>query len=290
MGSIYKRLATWSIIATVLLGITAIGICWFIVNPPRHPVAETPASVGLRYDDITFPSRIDNIELKGWFIPHANSAKTVIIAHGYRNNRAQDDVPALSLGKELVDAGYNVLMFDFRNCGASPGEMTSFGQYEVRDLLGAVDYIRKTPGIAEHIILLGFSMGASTAILAASQEPAVDAVIADSPFADLKGHLSDKSKPLDFLMLPLFSMVTGLDPEQVSPVKAVPALSPRPLLLIHGEADRDIPVKNSKTVYEAAGDNAVLWVVPGADHLKSHARTGKDYVDKVIEFLNNATD
>jgi len=131
------------------------------------------------------------------------------------------------------------------------------------------------------------SMGAGTAILAAAQEPAVDAVIADSPFADLKEHLSDKSKPLGYFMLPLFSLVTGLDPGRVSPVKAVPALAPRPLMLIHGASDGDIPVGNSKRIYAAAGDNATLWVVPGADHLESYSKAEKDYAHRVIEFLNN---
>lgn len=36
----------------------------------------------------------------------------------------------------LVEHGMNVLLFDYRNSGESAGEMTSVGQYEVRDLLG----------------------------------------------------------------------------------------------------------------------------------------------------------
>jgi len=59
-------------------------------------------------------------------------------------------------------------------------------------LLGAVDYVKSKPELNQEIVLMGFSMGASTSILAAAREPAVSAVIADSPFADLKNYLNDK--------------------------------------------------------------------------------------------------
>jgi len=57
-------------------------------------------------------------------------------------------VPALSLAEELVNAGYHVLMFVFRNCGESDGNFTSIGQYEVRDLLGAIDFVSSYPDIS----------------------------------------------------------------------------------------------------------------------------------------------
>ncbi|SFG12118.1 Alpha/beta hydrolase family protein [Desulfotomaculum arcticum] len=274
------------IIFILLAVITSVSICWAVTHPPRHQIARTPASKGLIYHDVTFPSRVDNLEIKGWLIPSPKSDRTVIIAHGYRNNRLQDDVPALSLAGGLVQAGYNVLMFDFRNCGESPGDITSWGLYEVRDLLGAIDFIRKQKDISHRIALFGFSMGASTSILAGAREPAVDAVIADSPFADLKKHLSNKTYPLGFVLLPEFSLITGLDPGKVSPINALPLLSPKPLMLIHGDADRIVPVSNSRELSRAYGDNAILWIVPGAGHLKAYEKAGPAYLAKVINFLN----
>lgn len=262
-------------------------VCWFIVHPQPHPINETPAMKGLVYRDITFTSRKDNLELRGWLIPSDSSDRIVIMAHGYRNNRVQDDVPALSLAKELVNAGYNVFMFDFRNCGESDGNMTSIGQYEMLDLLGAIDYVSQYPDISRQIALLGFSMGASAAILVGFQEPVVDAIIADSPFADLKQHLSDKSYPFNILLMPELSFVTGLSPELVSPINAVATLTPKPLFIIHGDADKRIPKENSEQIFKAAGANASLWIVPGACHLKAYATEKNTYSSKVIEFLNN---
>jgi len=61
MGFRYKRWTAWSALVIVLCAIASVGICRFIADPPRRPVAKTPAIVGLDYEGITFPSREDNI-------------------------------------------------------------------------------------------------------------------------------------------------------------------------------------------------------------------------------------
>lgn len=284
----YKLIYKILIVILLFTAIISAGTSWVVTHPSRYAVGDTPASVGLAYNNVTFPSRVDNVELKGWFLPSKKSASTVIIAHGYRNNRLQDDVPSLAVAKELINAGYNVLLFDFRNCGESSGNITTFGKHEVKDLLGAIDYVRQSPDVSQHIALLGFSMGAGTAILAGCQETAVDAVIADSPFANLNKHLSEKSFPVNYILMPVLTLLTGLDPKQVSPAREVASLVPRPLMLIHGDADRVVPAKNSKEIFQAAGDNASLWIVQGADHLQSYNIVGKEYTDRIIEFLNKS--
>ena len=36
---------------------------------PRLPVRGSPADVGLAYQDVAFPARVDGVNLSGWFIP-----------------------------------------------------------------------------------------------------------------------------------------------------------------------------------------------------------------------------
>lgn len=238
--------------------------------------------LGLSYEDVSFKSREDGLNIKGWLIKAPDNKKTVIFAHGYRKNRLQSDVPILSIAHALVNKGYNVLMFDFRNCGESEGNLTSVGQYEVRDLLGAVDFIKSRPELNQKIVLFGFSMGAATSILAGAQEPAVVAVIADSPFADLKNYLVENlsvwtnlpSIPFNQSFLIVVPHLTGLKAETVSPVKEVNDLNGRPLLLIHGEADTDIPIKNSELLQKAY-PKARFLRVPGAKHVKAFATAGR---------------
>lgn len=292
------RVALFASVSLALLAVIAVfGIAakvgWSLTHPERLAVEQTPAAVGLAYEEVSFKSREDGLNIKGWLVRAPGNRMTVVFAHGYRKNRLQSDVPLLPAARSLVDKGCNVLMFDFRNSGESEGSLTSVGQFEVRDLLGAVDFVKSRAELNQKVVLFGFSMGASTSILAGAREPAVAAVIADAPFADLQDYLMKNLSvwtdlpafPFNRAFLIVAPPLTGLKAETVSPVNEVKNLNGRPLLLIHGEADRDIPVENSlllKKEYPAAS----LWLVPGAGHVKSYAAAGDLYIQKVTEFLD----
>jgi dipeptidyl aminopeptidase/acylaminoacyl peptidase len=211
-----------------------------------------------------------------------------------KTDKYNNMISAFQCDFSLAKDGENTLsmMFDFRNSGESDGELTSVGQYEVQDLLGAVDYIKAQPGISQQIVLFGFSMGASTAIMAGAREPAVTAVIADAPFADLKTYLNANlsvwtelpSFPFNQAFFMVIPTLTGLQMESVSPIKEVNSLNGRPLLLIHGEGDVDIPVQNSESLL-AVYPQGQLVRVPGAAHVKSYATDSGLYLRSVDEFL-----
>lgn len=295
-----KRLPIYLTVLLVLLAVTITGVFgisanvgWQLTHPVRQPLDETPQSAGLPFEEVHFTSRGDDLNLKGWLIPAQGSTKTVIFAHGYRKNRLQNDVPGLAVAQALAADHYNVLMFDFRNSGESEGKLTSVGQYEVQDLLGAVDFIKSKPELSSQIVLMGFSMGAATAILAGAREPAVTAVIADSPFADLKTYLNQNlsdwtelpSFPFNQAFFMIVPVLTGLDMDAVSPVKEVKNLGGRPLLLIHGTGDQDIPIENSEELQQAY-PQATLLRVPGATHVKNYETDPGLYLSTVTGFLS----
>ena len=91
-----------------------------MIEVPRIPLAESPASVGLAYEDVSFPSRIDNIALSGWYMPGQNEFTIVMVSGGIQN-RVDPNAGTLEIGKDLVDRGFNVLMFDLRGRGESEG-------------------------------------------------------------------------------------------------------------------------------------------------------------------------
>lgn len=293
-----KRL--WKgIIAFIFLVLAAVSgvsiyVGWSLTHPEREALAENPKNYGMAYQEVYFDSRGDGVKLKGWLIPAKNSNHTVIFAHGYSRNRLQGNVPALSVAKELNHQGYNLLLFDFRNSGTSEGDITSLGQYEVKDLLGAVDFIKSQGQIGQHVALMGFSMGASTCILAGAREPRVEAVIADSPFADLTKYMEDNlpvwshlpAIPFNQTIMTLTSIVTGLNPQEVSPIREISRIK-GPILLIHGDSDKKIPMVNSEKLLAAAtSSNKELVIIKGADHVKSFATNKGRYLDKVLGFLD----
>ncbi len=121
----------------------------------------------------------DGTLLCGDFWAQPQPAPTVILCHGYRVSRSHlRSVAALEHSH-----GYNVLFFDFRGHGDSDSVMTSGGNAEVKDLEAALEVARQQPEtIPGRIILHGFSMGASVALLT-PPHPEVVAIIADSPYA-----------------------------------------------------------------------------------------------------------
>ncbi|HEY8395102.1 MAG TPA: alpha/beta fold hydrolase [Thermaerobacter sp.] len=329
-----RRLLRW--VAGGLLAVVAavVGISWRVgiglIHPEREPVTGDPSSRGLAFEAVTFTSR-DGLSLKGWFLPAVAgggsggtsgrsgvgqpaagrgatgegqapagagpASRTVIFAHGYGKNRLQDDVPGLDVAAALVRAGYNVLMFDFRNSGESGGERTTVGQEEVRDLAGAVDWVRRTHGSGQRIGLLGWSMGAVTSILAAGGPVRVDAVVADAPFSDLSTYLDENLAhwtglpefPFNWTIRVLLPPLVGLHVDRVRPVEAVARFGDTPLLLIHGTEDEVIGDHHSLRLFEAAraaGVEADLWLVPGAGHVKGYATAPDAYLQRVLAFFD----
>ncbi|WP_409341175.1 alpha/beta hydrolase [Paenibacillus sp. MBLB4367] len=291
-----RRTGRSAIIVLLVLVLGSVGISgyvgWSLSHPAKQALSTTPESVGIPFKSIEFPSRKKDVTLKGWELtPAGDPAGTVIFSHGYTKNRLQDDVPALPLAKSLVDAGYRVVMFDYRNSGESGGNLTSVGQFEKFDLLGAIDWAKaNAPG---KIDIVGFSMGATTALLAAAEEPSVSHVIADSPFNHLKVYLEDNLSvwshlpefPFTPLIMAMIPPVTGIDPDQVDALSAVDALASRHVLFIHSADDNKIPYTNSEAMWAKHKNTFEFWKTSGALHVGSYKTYGKQYEEKVLTFL-----
>jgi predicted acyl esterase len=287
--------AVFIILLVVIIAVVGISVYvgWSLTHPARKPITTTPASVHLTYNNIQFMSRTRDVQLKGWFLPSATGKKdrTLIFADGYAQNRLQKELPALSLAKSLVNDGYNVVMFDFRDCGESGGTETTVGQLEQQDLLGAVDWVKQNH--PSKVGVIGFSMGATTSLLAAADDHSIVGVIADSPFNNLlpylKDNLSDWSHlpnfPFTPLILDIIPPLTGMHPEEVNALSAVNRIYPRPVLFIHSQTDKDIPYTNSETLWEKHKDSFQFWETTGVGHVGSYAKYKEMYTDKVESFF-----
>lgn len=292
------RIAVGVMVLAILAWLATMAIGYVVAekltHPARKPISTSPAAYGLKYESIRFPSRVDHLMLAGWLIPAARPTDRIVIeAHGYRQNRVLDH-PALPVAKALHDAGFAVLMFDFRDEGESPGSEVTVGDYELRDLLGAIDYAHKLG--YDEVGLIGYSMGASTALEATAADPSVDATIADSPFDDLETYLQQNlsvwtnlpSFPFNGEILWEVKHLFGLDPNAVDPLKQLASAKPRPILLIAGTADTTIPPSNSEALYDELhrrDPEDTLWLVPGAKHVGAYDVEPKAYVQHVVDFF-----
>ncbi|MFQ6101606.1 MAG: alpha/beta hydrolase [Anaerolineae bacterium] len=261
-----------------------------LVRPGRTLPQRTPADVGItHWRDVSFESQ-DGLMLSGWYVATENGA-TVILVHGLGSNREE----LLDEAALLVAEGYGVLLFDLRSSGASEGDLTTLGYLEVLDVGGALAFVLAQPeSDAERVGLLGHSMGGATAILAAARYPQVRAVVAESAYTSVEDNVSDSVEALTGLpAFPFAPFVvwfgereTGLDIKQVSPIEAIGILSPRPILLVHGELDAAISVENGRRLYAAAGEPKELYVIPNAGHGGFLQAQPEEYPRRVVGFFD----
>lgn len=300
----------------VALGVPA-AVSYLFTHPRREAISSTPAQLGLPYRDVAFRSRAGDVTLRGWFLPAAPAGDiasapgddasppaaagkagdvTIVFAHGYSTNRAQKGT-ALQVARALVARGYNALLFDFRAHGESGGSRVTLGEQERHDLAAAVECARSLAapgGPPPRVAVLGYSMGAATALLVAAEMREVEAVIADSPFADLveylQANLSYWTRLPRFLapyLIGLHRLIYGVRPESVSPRAVVGRIAPRPILFIHGRADPAIPWTESEELFRLAGGPPnELFVVEGAAHVQAYDVAPHEYVDRVLGFLD----
>ncbi|HEY8909992.1 MAG TPA: alpha/beta hydrolase [Desulfosporosinus sp.] len=264
---------------------------WYLTHPFRVPVVGNPGEFGLKYQDVKFTSRQDNVNLSGWYVPAKNSKAIVIQAHGYEGSRTKEK-PSFPVTQALVQKGISVLMFDFRASGESEGSLVSIGDFEQRDLQGAIDYVKRLG--YQDIGIIGYSNGASTTAMVAANEAEIKSVVLDSPFADLKEYLKVNMPvwtklpniPFTTIILHELPLMTGINPENVSPLLEMEKFKNRPILFIAGDADHTIPMENSKQLWEKVNNSKdEVWIVPGAMHVGAYSVMPDLYLEKVTNFF-----
>ncbi len=303
MAEILRAPLPWWVVGGVLtVACLTLWMWWsstLILHPPRLPNQVSPRAYGLTFETVEFPSAdgpatAGRVRLKGWFVPGASGSDTTIIClHGFGANRADILDGTLYLRK----GGYHLLYFDFREHGDSGAGPASLGVLELQDVAGAVAWLAAAkPAASRRLGIMGYSMGAAVAIAAAAGEPKILAVLADTPFATWDGIVTGVA--WHFYHIPRYPFIPlttlairwrlGTDPSSASPLRHIARLSPRPLLLIHGLADRRMPPQNSERLYAAAGEPKSLWLVPGADHIEARRLVPKEYERRVLEFFKAA--
>ncbi|WP_215112813.1 alpha/beta fold hydrolase [Exiguobacterium sp. s63] len=289
------KIASMTVLIMLLVaGLAIAGISAHIgdqlTSPERETLTYTPKSLGLKYENVTIQSE-EGYDLYGWWIPHPTPRATIVFAHGYGKNREQDDLPLKDLIPEFHEQGYQFLTFDFRGSGISEGDRVTVGAKEQSDLQAAIQYAKgRTDG---PIVLYGISMGAATA-LSTADDVEVAAVIADSPFSDLRNYLETNlpvwsdlpNVPFTPVIMTVTPWFTGLDADVVSPIHDIEAID-APILLIHSKGDDAIPVSESEKLADAQA-NVELWMTDNDGHVGSYHAFESEYQQRIFDFLEKS--
>jgi alpha-beta hydrolase superfamily lysophospholipase len=246
--------------------------------PQRHPPAYGPDIVGLAWEDVTVPTT-DGLELPAWFIPAGSGpAPGVVLVHGWESSRDR----TLPHAQVLHAAGFHVLTFDVRGLGANgPEELPlSVGEFAT-DAGAAARWLRARREV-DGVAVLGHSMGAAGALVAAAADPAIGAVIAVATPADPARLTrqtfrlaelpipSPVAWPLAWLTTRVYLRPRGHTIASVSASRAVRDIA-APVLLAHGTDDGVVPVTDLERLAgarRAARPGAVTetLAVPGGRH------------------------
>lgn len=240
------------------------------------------------FEQVRIPTS-DGITLDAWFIPEAGASRTIVICHGAGANKGNF---VWFLGP-LAGRGYNVMFFDFRAHGASTGRTTTYGIRERRDVLAAVEWLkRERPRQSEMIVGLGSSQGAMALALATAEEERIDAVILDSPFTSPYELAQDHARRVPVigpafvdLVLAGMSAQTGTDFFTTSAVQAVARMGGRPVMVIHGDDDFAMPAEHAQRLHDAATGPREIWFGPGP-HSNIITADPREYEQRVFRFLD----
>src|ERR671911_1790197 len=269
------------------LGLGLLVVLW-MTSPRRRPPEATPASLGLRYRDVEFPST-DGIRLSAWWVPVEGSSLAAVLVPGWGGYKFEEHL--FQTLPVYHGAGYSVLLLDLRAQGESGGARRTLGYREVRDARGALAWLRRQGYAPDQVVLHGWSMGGATALRAAPGT-GVAAVVEEAGYADLPLLL--KGKIPEFvrfggILEPAILLAGRLFPDfdawDVVPKRDARKLSDDgvPLFIIHSTDDEVVPYEQAKML-AAAHPEANIWKLEGYAHVEAYQHP--EYARRLRAFLD----
>lgn len=240
------------ILSTVLVGYFLLTGFMYLTqrNLMYHPVPDMspPGEYGLALEELELQAS-DGVNLAAWYAPPRSSQPVIVFFHGnaghlgYRREQFQS----------FLDAGFGLMALSFRGFGGSGGSISEEGLY--RDGRAAIDHL-KGQGIPENrMVLYGESLGSGVATRMATETTA-RAVVLVSPYISIAERAGEIYwfLPVKWLLKDRFNNLANLpDIEE-------------PLLVIHGEQDRVVPVHHGRTVHARAQEPKALVTFDDRGH------------------------
>ena len=251
--------------------------------PPQRDATKTPADLGLPEEQVWLES-VNGMGLHAWFIPAVDGpAPTVVVLHGWGANASL----LLPIAPYLHEAGYHTLFLDARNHGRSEHDDFASLPRFAEDLEVGIDWLRERDDVTA-IGVAGHSVGAGAAILAASRDPEIAAVVSMSAFAHPREMMANTLR-LDRLpgriaegMLWPMEKLIGHRFDDFAPLRRIADVE-CPVLIVHGDADRVIPVKDAFRLVEAAPNGQII-IVPEGGH--ASLEPFEPHMPEMIAFLD----
>ena len=231
---------------------TLVGVLYvFQRNLLYFPMRDRPglgalAELGVREVEI---ETADGLSLLAWYSPPRANRQTVVYFHGngghigYRADRVQG----------FVRDGYGLLMPEYRGYGGNPGTPTEEGL--CIDGAAALDFLRREGIPPTRLVLYGELLGSGVAVALAVQHH-VAGLILEAPFTSVA-----EVAQYHYSFIPASSLVRDRF-DSLSKIGQVKA----PILILHGEQDRVVPLRFGRALFDAAPEPKEFWLSREAGH------------------------
>ncbi|HMD33046.1 MAG TPA: alpha/beta fold hydrolase [Candidatus Acidoferrales bacterium] len=282
---------TLLLLLVLLLGLVCAGIAMYLDYRMLHPVS-TKTSLTLeellQHASAVPYSVAGQGSREGWFFPGLRGGPVLILCHGYRWQRGD----VLTLATTLEENQYNVFVFDFSGHGKSSGS-TTMGPREATEVLTAIAVMGQRSDVDKtRVGLWGVDMGGYAALVAATADRRVAAVVADSVYDD----------PLDFFRIEMDQEGYGSMPVigwmgamffRVAelPYRGQPSLSARlgplariPKLFIALRENKEL-AQSTLRIFGAAPEPKEQWVMPQTTYLTMTNDEKRTYDNTVLSFF-----
>ena len=195
----------------------------------------------------------DGLNLLAWYKESTAGLPTIVIYHGNAGNIGHRGGKA----RMFIDAGFGVLLVEYRGYGGNPGKPSESGL--LTDGRAALDFLSRQKNKPNGIVLYGESLGSGIAVRLAGEpayRQAIRAVVLIAPYTsitDVAAH--------HYPFFPAKAIVKDKF-DSLSAIRNYDGA----LLVIHGEEDRTVPVSFGRKLFSAAREPKKAYWVAGAGH------------------------
>lgn len=254
--------------------------CTSLFFQPQQGLFENPFVKKVSCEDIYFEAP-DGVKLHGWLLePEGKSLGRILFLHGNAENISTHVNSVLW----LVLKGYTVFAFDYRGYGLSEGNPTLEGVH-----IDTEAAFKKLMSLYpdERIVVLGQSLGGAIAIYMvanSSLKKDIKALISEGSFASYRQIAREKLGQF-FLTWPFQYPLSLLFNDSYSPVRYIDKVSPVPLVILHGDMDRIVPVHHGEILYKKAFEPKEFWLAKDLGHIESFKDEG--IRERLVEYLKS---
>ena len=268
----------------ILVGVVcAISVGWLLSHPIQTRIGNPPTD--LNAQAVSFASD-SGATVHGWWSPVRNDHDAVLLLPGIRANR----LSMVDRARFLHPADYSVLLIDFQATGETKGDHITFGWKESRDVLAAINFVRRIDPTAR-VAIIGSSLGGVAALLA-TPPLKVDALILEEVYPTIEtatrnrmeNYLGGVGRVLTPALLNQLQWQLGVSASQLRPVDHIGDVQ-CPVFIISGEKDRNTRPADTRMLFEHARSPKQLWFVPNAGHVDLHRAAREEYEIRVLAFL-----